>query len=63
MTGMPAANGDGDGSMGRVVTLLNVIVGLLVVIAIVLLVILARGPVDQERSGASVPVAAVVTLA
>ena len=59
----PASNGDGDGSMGRVVTLLNVIVGLLVVIAIVLLVILARGPVDQERSGASVPVGAIVTLA
>jgi len=63
MTGMPAASGDGDGSMGRVVTLLNVIVGLLVVIAIVLLVILARGQADQERSGASVPVAAIVTLA
>ena len=59
----PASNGDGDGSMGRVVTLLNVIVGLLVVIAIVLLVILARGPADQERSGASVPVGAIVTLA
>jgi len=47
--------------MGQVVSLLQVIIGLLVVIAIVLLVILARGPEDQERSGASVPVAAIVT--
>ena len=44
--------------MGQVIGLLQVITGLLVVIAIVLLVILARGPEDQERSGAALPVAA-----
>ena len=58
---VPAA--DREEEMGQVVGLLQVIVGLLVVIAIVLLVILARGPEDQERSGASVPVAAIVTPA
>ena len=47
-----------DGSMGQVITLLQVIAGLLVVIAIVLLLIFVRGPEDQERSGASLPVAA-----
>jgi hypothetical protein len=56
-----AANG--DGGVGQVTTLLQVIVGLLVVIAIVLLVILARGPEDQERSGASLPVAAALITA
>jgi hypothetical protein len=55
---VPAANRDGQ--MGQVVGLLQVITGLLIVIAIVLLVILARGPEDQERSGAWLPVA--VTL-
>ena len=49
---------DGDASMGRVIGLLQVITGLLLVIAIVLLVILARGPEDQERSGATLIVAA-----
>jgi hypothetical protein len=49
---------DGDGSMAQVIGLLQVITGLLIVIAIVLLVILARGPEDQDRSGASLPVAA-----
>ena len=49
---------DGDGSVGRVIGLLQVITALLVVIAIVLLVILARGPEDQERSGATLTVAA-----
>jgi hypothetical protein len=44
--------------MPRVIGLLQVITGLLVVIAIVLLVILARGPEDQERSGAFDPVPA-----
>jgi hypothetical protein len=48
---------DRDGEMGQVVGLLQVITGLLIVIAIVLLVILARGPEDQERSGAWLPVA------
>ena len=43
--------------MGQVIGLLQVITGLLIVIAIVLLVILARGPEDQERSGAWLPVA------
>jgi len=57
----PVPNGNGE--TRQVIALLNVIVGLLVVIAIVLLVILARGPEDQERSGASVPVAAIVTPA
>jgi hypothetical protein len=51
------------GEMGQVVGLLQVITGLLVVIAIVLLVILARGPEDQERSGASLPVAAALITA
>jgi hypothetical protein len=51
-----AARGDDD--MPRVIGLLQVITGLLVVIAIVLLVILARGPEDQERSGAFDPVPA-----
>ena len=55
----PVSNGDGE--TRQVIALLNVIVGLLVVIAIVLLVILARGPEDQERSGASVPVAAMTS--
>jgi hypothetical protein len=55
---VPAANRDGQ--MGQVVGLLQLITGLLIVIAIVLLVILARGPEDQERSGAWLPVA--VTL-
>ena len=49
--------------MGQVVGLLQVIVGRLIVIAIVLLVILARGPEDQERSGAWLAVAAVLVTA
>jgi hypothetical protein len=53
---VPAANRDGQ--MGQVVGLLQLITGLLIVIAIVLLVILARGPEDQERSGAWLSVAA-----
>ena len=56
-----AANGKRE--VGQVITLLQVIVGLLVVIAIVLLVILARGPEDQERSGAWLPVAAALITA
>jgi hypothetical protein len=44
-----------DGSMAQVITLLQVIAGLLIVIAIVLLLIFVRGPEDQERSGASLP--------
>ena len=58
---VPAA--DREGEMGQVVGLLQVIIGLLVVIAIVLLVILARGPEDQERSGAWLPVAAALITA
>ena len=52
---VPAA--DREAERGQVVGLLQVITGLLIVIAIVLLVILARGPEDQERSGAWLPVA------
>ena len=55
----PVPNGNGE--TRQVIALLNVIVGLLVVIAIVLLVILARGSADQKRSGASVPVAAMTS--
>jgi len=51
------------GEMGQVVGLLQVITGLLIVIAIVLLVILARGPEDQERSGAWLPVAVTLVTA
>jgi hypothetical protein len=54
---------DSDAPMGRVIGLLQVITGLLVVIAIVLLVILARGPEDQERSGAWLPVASALITA
>ena len=54
---------DGDGRTGPVVGLLQVITGLLAVIAILLLVILARGPEEQERSGAWLPVAAAVITA
>ena len=53
---LSAANDDSE--MGRVIGLLQVIVGLLIVIAIVLLVAFARGPEDQERSRAWLPVAA-----
>ena len=53
-----ASASDRNGSTGQVIGLLQVIIGLLVVIAIVLLVILARGPEDQERSGAFDPVPA-----
>ena len=58
-----ASRTDGGGSMGQVVGLLQVITGLLVVIAIVLLLILVRGQEDQERSGATLPGAAVMTAA
>ncbi len=51
------APADRDRAMGQVTTLLSVITGLLIVIAIVLLVLLARGPEDQERSGATLPAA------
>ena len=54
---------DRDDGAARVIGLLQVIVGLLVVITIVLLVLLARGPEDRERSGATLPVAAVLTTA
>lgn len=50
-----------DPASGQVITLLQVIAGLLVVIAIVLLVILARGPEDQERSVAPLPIVAALT--
>jgi hypothetical protein len=39
------------------------VVAALAVALIVLLVLFARGPEDQERSGASLPVAAVMTTA
>jgi hypothetical protein len=55
-----ASTSDRNGSTGQVIGLLSAITGLLIVIAIVLLVMLARGPEDQERSGAWLPVA--VTL-
>lgn len=45
--------------MGQVITLLQVIAGLLVVIAIVLLLIFVRGPETQDRSGAPAFVAAI----
>ncbi|HEX5860101.1 MAG TPA: hypothetical protein VFY91_18475 [Microbacterium sp.] len=48
-----------DRSMGQVITLLQVIAGLLVVIAIVLLLIFVRGPETQDRSGAPAFVAAI----
>jgi hypothetical protein len=50
---------DADRPMGQVITLLQVIAGLLVVIAIVLLLIFVRGPEDQDRSAASAVVAAI----
>jgi uncharacterized membrane protein AbrB (regulator of aidB expression) len=56
--GAPAT---GDGEMGRVVTLLQMITVLLVVIAILLLVILVRGPEDQDRSAAPPTVAIATT--
>ena len=43
---------DADRSMGQVITLLQVIAGLLVVIAIILLLIFVRGPEGQQRSAA-----------
>jgi hypothetical protein len=52
---------DGGAAMGQVIGLLHVITGLLVVIAIVLLVILARGPEDQDRSAVPPAVAAIAT--
>jgi hypothetical protein len=49
----------GDRATGQVIGLLRVITGLLVVIAILLLLIFARGPEDQERSAAPPAMAAV----
>jgi hypothetical protein len=51
----------GGGERGQVIGLLRVIVGLLAVIAIVLLLILVRGPEDPERSGAWLPAATSIT--
>ena len=47
---------DTDDSMGLVYALVAVVL-------IVLLVLFARGPEDQEHSGASVPVAVALTTA
>ena len=47
------------GTTRQIVTLLQLIAGLLVVIAIVLLLIFVRGPEDQERSAAPDVVAAI----
>jgi hypothetical protein len=52
--GYPTSNGDGEGAVGW-------LVAALIVVAIVGLVLFARGPVDQERSGASLPLAAMIT--
>jgi hypothetical protein len=59
--GAPASSDDRE--IGRVVTLLQVITGLLVIIAIALLVILARGPEDQQRAVMPALVAALSTRA
>jgi hypothetical protein len=58
-----ASANDNGAAIGQVVGLLRVITGLLVVIAIVLLVILARGPEDQDRSALPPAVVALATLA
>ena len=39
------------------------VVAIVAVVLIVLLVLFARGPEDQERSGATLPVASVLTAA
>ena len=51
-----------DGSTGQVVTLLQLIAGLLVVIAIVLLLIFVRGPEDQDRSAIPSLIAALALI-
>ena len=42
---------------------MNYVVAVVAVVLIVLLVVFARGPEDQERSGATLPVATVLTSA
>ena len=50
---------DSDDGTGYVVA----IVAVVLIVLIVLLVLFARGPEDQERSGATLPVASVLTTA
>ena len=50
-----------DRSTEQVITLLQVIAGLLVVIAIVLLLIFVRGPEGQEHSAAPAVTATITT--
>jgi hypothetical protein len=42
---------------------MNYVVAAVAVVLIVLLVLFARGPEEQERSGATLPLAAVLTTA
>lgn len=58
MTDDVPTTGD-DRSMGQVITLLQVIAGLLVVVAIILLLIFIRGPEGQQRSDAPAVVATI----
>ena len=62
MTDDVSATDDGRAT-GQVITLLQVIAGLLVVIAIVLLLIFVRGPEGQQRSAAPAVVAAIMASA
>jgi hypothetical protein len=50
-----------DEAPGQTIGLLRVIVGLLAVIAILLLLILVRGPEDPDRAGAWLPAATSIT--
>ena len=58
MTDDVPTTGD-DRSTSQVITLLQVIAGLLVVIAIILLLIFIRGPEGQQRSAAPAVVATI----